>query len=106
MEHCEFVYDARLGIALPRLNKEWNELAHQEQESILAHWETIRGRIPDRIWEIEQEIKVKQERLYHEESFVRSCELNSEIADLASCINDLHLWYRVNQEMESGKTHQ
>lgn len=65
--------------------------------------EDTRG-IPDRISELETQINRRQDQLADEENFELSCKLNSEIADLASIINDLWLWYRANQEI-GGKLH-
>jgi hypothetical protein len=95
-----FIMDERLGIALPALEKDWEQFTTREQEFILAEWEIIRGRIPDRVKELENEINMKQEQLNREENFARSCELNSQISELASTINDLHLWYRAQQDMD------
>ncbi|MGE6378668.1 hypothetical protein [Peribacillus muralis] len=99
-----FTYDERLGIAIPDLNLEWDEYTKGEQQRILVHWENIRGSIPDRIKELETTINHKQNQLSDESDFAASCQLNSEIADLASIINDLWLWYRANQGV-SGKMH-
>jgi hypothetical protein len=104
MEHL-FIYDERLGIPLPKLEKEWEEYSESEQHVILLHWEKIRGRIPDRIVELERIINQKQEELGEENDFRRSCALNSEIAELASIINDLWIWYRMNQTV-SSRMHQ
>jgi hypothetical protein len=95
-----FVPNERLGIPLPELKVDWEELSETEQADILLQWEAIRGRIPNRIFELERIIIEKQRRLDIEDDFPLSCRLNSEIAELASTINDLHLWFRVNQEME------
>ncbi|WP_027410164.1 hypothetical protein [Anoxybacteroides tepidamans] len=92
-----FTYDERLGIPLPMLSKEWEEYDEKEQHDILLEWEKIRGAIPDRIAELEQIINQKQAELSDESDFARSCQLNSEIAELASIINDLWIWYRMNQ---------
>lgn len=100
-----FTYDSRLKINLPQLNKEWNMYNVFIQNSILAEWEKIRGGIPDRIAEIENEINFKQHALDHEENFNRSCELNEEISELASIINDLWIWFRMTQNVSSEKTH-
>ena len=54
--------------------------------------------IPDRIKVLENSINIKQAQLSNESDFERSCQLNGEIADLASIINDLWLWFRTNQE--------
>ena len=100
-----FEFDPRLGIELPRMSGEWDDLPAEERARILLRWEEIRGRIPDRIKELERAIMAKQAQLDAEEDFRRSCALNSEIADLASVINDLHIWYRTGQDMEDGKAH-
>lgn len=103
IEH--FSFDQRLGISLPDLKMDWDEYCKETQQEILLNWEQIRGSIPDRIAELEQEINYKQEQLSNENDFPRSCQLNSDIADLASIINDLWLWYRANQTV-SSKVHQ
>ncbi|ANB57726.1 hypothetical protein GFC29_2042 [Anoxybacillus sp. B7M1] len=100
-----FIHDQRLGISLPSLDKEWEEYSEKEQHEILLEWEKIRGTIPDRIAELEQIINHKQEQLSDENNFTRSCQLNFEIAELASVINDLWIWYRMNQTV-SKQVHQ
>ncbi|MDP4085973.1 MAG: hypothetical protein Q8934_15320 [Bacillota bacterium] len=100
-----FSFDNRLGIQLPDLNLNWEHYNQETQHSILFHWEKVRGSIPDRIAELEDNINQKQAMLSDESDFPRSCELNSEIADLASVINDLWIWYRANQTV-SKRTHQ
>ncbi|NEW08744.1 hypothetical protein GK047_22370 [Paenibacillus sp. SYP-B3998] len=100
-----FQYDQRLGIEIPKLEDEWDNYSSEVRAHILFHWEQIRGAIPDRIMKIESVIIVKQNQLNHEDDFPISCRLNSEIADLASTINDLHLWFRMNQDLET-KVHQ
>ncbi|MDM5330718.1 hypothetical protein [Neobacillus sp. CF12] len=100
-----FTFDQRLGISIPNLNMEWAQYSEETQQSILFHWEQIRGSIPDRIDELENMINQKQAQLSEESNFKTSCKLNSEIAELASIINDLWLWYRANQTMED-KMHQ
>jgi hypothetical protein len=100
-----FYFDPRLGIHLPDLTKDWDHYSLDTQHGILFEWEQIRGSIPDRIAELEKEINDKLAKLSDEHSFKRSCELNSEIAELASIINDLWLWYRANQTL-TQKVHQ
>jgi hypothetical protein len=100
-----FIYDQRLGIPLPKLEKEWEEYSEDEQNAILLRWENIRGTIPDRIAELEKMINEKQDKLSNESNFEHSCRLNSEIAELASIINDLWIWYRINQTV-SMRAHQ
>jgi len=100
----EFVYDERLGIELPLLHEEWEELTEAEQAELLHDWERVRGRIPDRIQQLERVIVEKQNRLNEEDDFPLSCLLNTQIAELASCITDLHLWFRADAGV-TGKGH-
>lgn len=100
-----FIFNSRLGIHVPNLQVDWSHYDELTQSKILFDWEKIRGSIPDRIAELEQSINEKQAQLSNETNFQRSCELNSEIAELASIINDLWLWYRANQTV-TAKVHQ
>ena len=92
-----FSFDDRLGIVIPDLSMELAEYSLETQEEILLYWEQVRGSIPDRISDLEIQINQKQALLSNESNFPRSCNLNTEIADLASIINDLWLWYRANE---------
>ncbi|HZH58038.1 MAG TPA: hypothetical protein VEY70_00290 [Metabacillus sp.] len=100
-----FAYDPKLKIRIPRLSKAWNSYSLHTQKRILTEWETIRGHIPDRIIELEEEINKKQEDLNTEEDFDRSCKLNHEISELASIINDLWIWFRTTQDISNSKIH-
>lgn len=100
-----FELDGRLGIPLPRLAKDFEDFTEREQSDILLRWEEIRGTIPDKIKQLERVIIAKQDQLNVEDNFVISCRLNSEIAELAGTINELHLWFRVNQDMAAGPAH-
>lgn len=100
-----FIYDPKLKIRLPKLNKDWDLYSIPIQNNILAEWEKIRGGIPDRIAELENEINRKQADLNHEEDFLLSCQLNEEISNLASMINDLWIWFRMTQTISSPKIH-
>src|SRR4051794_380667 len=100
-----FFHNNRLGIDLPAEDLEWDLLSEKMKASILLHWESIRGAIPDRIAYLEKLINKKQDQLSDESDFKISCQLNSEIAELASIINDLWLWFRTNQVI-SEKMHQ
>jgi hypothetical protein len=95
-----FLYNERLGIELPVLEQEWEEYSEKDRSDLLFRWEQIRGTIPDRIHKLEAVIIHKQSQLDREDDFPASCQLNSEIAELASTINDLHLWFRINQEVD------
>lgn len=99
-----FSHDERLGISIPSFDQEWEQYPKHIQQHILYKWESIRGKIPDRISELEEIINLKQAQLSDEGNFIKSCELNSEISELASIINDLWLWYRTNQDI-SEKAH-
>lgn len=94
-----FHYNDRLGIQVPVINEDWDALPANIQQSILLHWETVRGMIPDRIKSLEKSINTKQAQLSDESDFELSCQLNREIAELASIINDLWLWFRINQDL-------
>ncbi|MDR7000861.1 hypothetical protein [Neobacillus niacini] len=100
-----FSFDQRLGIQLPDIQLDWEHYSRKTQAAILLYWEQIRGTIPDRIAELENTINRKQAQLSDESDFPRSCELNSEIAELASIINDLWIWYRANQEVSIKMHH-
>jgi hypothetical protein len=89
-----FKYNEKLGIELPVLSADWEEYSTEQQEQVMHRWEMIRGKIPDRIKQLEQTIMKKQAALNEEEDFDCSCRLNSEISELASRINDLQIWYR------------
>ncbi|SDZ54830.1 hypothetical protein SAMN05421736_116125 [Evansella caseinilytica] len=95
-----FLYDDRLGISVPYMLKEWEELSPETRESTLETWEGIRGVIPDRIKELEKEISLLQRYLNEEDEFEKSCMINSEISELASIINDLWIWYRSGEEVQ------
>lgn len=94
-----FQYDARLGISVPQLQTDWENMDTKTQASILYQWERIRGNIPDRIKELEQMIYQLQNDLYEEDDFEKSCEINDKISELASIINDLWIWYRTEEQI-------
>ncbi|SDH32358.1 hypothetical protein SAMN05192534_10441 [Alteribacillus persepolensis] len=96
---CLFMHDPRLGIKLPVLKRDWELLETSTQSRILAQWEAIRGQIPERIAAIERNIEHKQAQLDTEENFDICCRLNEEIAERASIINDLWIWYRTHPDV-------
>jgi hypothetical protein len=98
MKHY-FFSDNRLGISLPSFDSDWGELSPEIQQSILLHWEKVKGEIPDRIAHLEEMINIKQAHLSEEEDFRISCHLNNEISEIASVINDLWIWYRKDQDI-------
>ncbi|WP_042345355.1 hypothetical protein [Bacillus massiliigorillae] len=99
MQKNYFTYNNRLGINIPDLDLHWENYDIHIQQQILTEWEDIRGTIPDRIHDLETHINAKQQQLNEEENFALSCILNSEIAELASQINDLWLWYRTQEDI-------
>jgi hypothetical protein len=103
--HDAFRFDARLGIAVPVLEKAWEDYTEAEQEAILTEWEKQKGMIPDRIKTLEAEYMNKIEVMNQEENFERFCCLNDEICDLASTINDLNIWYQTEEQKSSERKH-
>lgn len=99
----QFTFDSRLGISIPKLDQEWEQYSLEEQEQILLEWEAYRSDIPERIKQLEKEIEKKQAELNKEERFTRSCAINDQISHLASTINDLNIWYRIQQETAKRK---
>ncbi|MBS2970005.1 radical SAM protein [Metabacillus sp. KIGAM252] len=96
----DFIFDNRLGINVP------SDFPSNKKRSIpMAEWEKERGKIPDRIAELEGLIRAKQRLMDNEENFETACIYNSDIAGLASVINDLWLWYRAAEPL-AGKAHQ
>ncbi|PLT27837.1 hypothetical protein [Peribacillus deserti] len=98
-----FMYDSRLGISIPDPPYGEDTYTGEEWEDFVLQWEGIKGTIPDRIKEIETIIHTKQNQLSQESNFELSCHINSEIADFASIINDLWLWYR--KDIKAIKLH-
>lgn len=96
----QFEFNHRLGISLPVLDKEWEDYSLEDQDQILVGWETHRSDIPARIKEVEQIIEHRQSDLNHEDNFQHSCEINSKICELASIINDLNIWFRIQQDTD------
>jgi len=96
----QFVWNERLGISVPSLGQDWETMTRRQQTIVLECWEQSRGRIPDRIMRLEEQIRVRQDALSLEDDFAASCRLNGDIAELASRINDLHIWFRTQQDLE------
>lgn len=105
-KNYSFKYDERLNIKLPILNLEWEQYDEQDRMDILEKWEIIRGSIPDQIKAFEAIIGNLLARLNKETDFNHSCSLNSQISEVASCIHDLNVWYRINQQISPEKSHQ
>lgn len=96
-----FRFNDRLKIWTPDLDQPFEDFPVEVQEEILSKWEHIRGMIPDRIALIEKEIEVKQGQLSEEADFETSCLINESISELASQINDLWIFYRTEQHVQT-----
>lgn len=93
-----FEYDERLGIKLPHLLRDWETLPADERHAMIMEWEQIKARIPDRIMDLEKQIEAHQDKISKEEDWDTVCLLYGELYSIASIINDLHIWSRVNQD--------
>lgn len=101
----QFVFDSRLGIEIPDLQLDWHSYSIDEQHQILLEWEGVRSKIPDRIIALEKMINKRQAQLAEEENFAVACQLVHDIHDLASIINDLNIWFRIQQDVEPAVIH-
>lgn len=97
----EFVYNDRLGIHLPVLHLDWIEYSKAEQEAMIEQWERIKSRIPDRVHELEAVINQLQLEASQEDDWDRVCSLYEELYRIASIINDLNIWEKVDQYTSS-----
>ncbi len=93
-----FTHDERIGILIPNFQQTLELYDLETQYAILYRWEQIRGAIPERISKLEAEINEKQARLNAEVNLQKSNQLNWQIAELASIIIDLHIWYRFHSD--------
>lgn len=105
MKQYEFKYNERLGIHIPLIYTDWNNISSTEQQQILYRWEQVRSQIPDQIKMFEDEINRRERQLQIEDDFEVFCRLSSEIADYASRVIDLNLWFRTHEEVTSDKVH-
>ncbi len=103
MGNYVFKLDKRLGIEIPILELDWEDYSAADRMAILERWEQERGTIPDRVIALERQINALQPLVFEVEDFEETCRLNADIAELASRINDLHIWYRINQEIETRR---
>jgi hypothetical protein len=93
----EFVLDKRLGICLPKLERDWLDYSLAEQQAMIEEWERIKARIPDRVQELEAVINEYQIKAAQEDDWDTVCSLYEEIYRIASIINDLNIWKNVEQ---------
>lgn len=95
-----FVYEERLGIEVPHLQKDWHDYSRAERTSILEKWELMRGRIPELIADFEAKIKNLNELLFQEEDWDKSVELLQQTSDFASRITDLNILFRTHPDID------
>ena len=95
-----FMYEERLGIEVPYLEKDWQDYSLNERTSILEKWELMRGRIPAQIAEFESQIESLQNDLHGEEDWDRSLSIMQQVSDYASRINDLNILFRTQPDAE------
>lgn len=94
-----FRLDHRLGIELPDLSVPFEDLPEDEQESIIADWETIRARIPEQIMKFEHIIEDLLQQVHEEVDWDIIAAHFADISDYASRINELNTWRRVDPTM-------
>lgn len=105
MSHPYFLYDSRIGIHVPVLEQAFEQYTFEERQLMIVDWENIRGTIPTRVMDLEKDIELKLTEMGNELNFEISCRLNGEIADLASKINELHIWYRISADVIETRRH-
>ncbi|MFD3258023.1 hypothetical protein ACE3MQ_05355 [Paenibacillus lentus] len=105
MYHSCFVYDERLDIHVPSLDRPFEAYHIEERLAMIESWESIRGRIPTKVMVLERLIERKLSEMGNENDFEKSCQINGEIAELASQIHDLQIWYRISQDEPTAKSH-
>ena len=98
-QHPYFRHNDRLSIPLPAFPQPFEEMAPTDQESVIAVWEAIRARIPDRIQELEQTIQTHLESISETEDWERIISWFDEISDIASRIAELNTWRRVDPHL-------
>ncbi|KEO83921.1 hypothetical protein [Tumebacillus flagellatus] len=91
----EFQFDERLGIQIPVQHHDWDEYTREEQEDVIHRWEAIRSRIPDRIKALEEIIEDRQLKISVEEDWDVVIALYEDVFTIASVINDLNNWMRL-----------
>ena len=62
--------------------------------------ETIIGPVLPSPIDIKAADRFVEEQLFEEDDFSNSCRINGDIADLASRINDLNIWFRTQQDLD------
>lgn len=95
----EFKFNERMGIQIPLVYVDWEELPLSDREDIITRWESIRGQIPDRILELDRLVEALQLKVNQEENWEEVCKLFHQISTIASTINELNIWYRKQQEV-------
>ncbi|RIV28603.1 hypothetical protein D2Q93_02295 [Alicyclobacillaceae bacterium I2511] len=97
-----FRHDQRLGIELPDLTTPYDELSHTQQEELIAYWEGVKAHIPDQIMKFERDIEGLLQVVHHEEDWDIIAAHFADISDLASRINELNMWRRVDPSLTAS----
>lgn len=97
-----FEVDERLGIRVPVLTGDWAAYTVDAQSAMIAEWEGIRARIPDRVKQLEALIDACQQEIAGEEEWDRVCELYAEVYRIASIINDLNIWQTIEPQTSAS----
>ncbi|MBX6351797.1 MAG: hypothetical protein IRZ10_00570 [Thermoflavifilum sp.] len=98
---CYFRFDERLGIECPAFDPPFESLPRPIQEAALAYWEKVRSGIPDRIQSFETRINALLARIQETDDWDEITRCFDEISDLATRIQDLNLWARVDPSLPS-----
>lgn len=99
--HPFFRQDERLSIPLPAFPQPFEEMAPTDQETVIATWESIRARIPDRIQELEQTIRGHLDCISETEDWEHIISCFDEISDMASRIAELNTWSRIDPQLST-----
>lgn len=91
-----FRFDERLGIEVPDFPAAYEDMDADTQGRIVAEWERIRARIPDRIIVIESQITALLREIEQDDDWDAIVRRFHTISDLASQISDLNGWRRID----------
>jgi hypothetical protein len=95
MDTCpfEFCYDNRLGVLLPLLHVEYEEMPKALQDEFEYKCQEICSQIPEQIKQLERAYMEKYEALQEIDDEEHFLQLNDELNDLSKRICDLNLLY-------------
>lgn len=88
-----FEYDERLGVYLPHLEVEYDQMSEEQQYEFELKCQEICSKIPERIRELEQEYMIIYEALKEAEDEDEFLRYNDKMNELSKAISDLNLLY-------------